>query len=85
MQSKQVANQRYAQDKPADCAHCYFWNNFKRVCTEEKCYYLLSEKEAERGSCGSCPYGKHSPCIGYCLLKIMREIHQRKKAHEEGR
>ena len=41
----------------------------------EKCYYLLPEEpEKEEGTCEGCPYGKHAPCIGFCLLKIVREL-----------
>ncbi len=68
---------RYAEDKP-DCAYCYFRKK-KGVCRLEKCYYLLpeqTEKKAgtEEETCADCPYGKHAPCIGYCLLKIVREL-----------
>ena len=30
--------------------------------------------EEKKGDCESCPYGKHSPCIGYCLAKILWEM-----------
>lgn len=26
------------------------------------------------GDCRYCPYGKHSPCIGFCLAKILYEM-----------
>ena len=65
---------RYAEDKP-DCAYCYFRKK-KGICRLKKCYYLIPEKpeKKEGETCGDCPYGKHSPCIGYCLLKIVREM-----------
>ncbi len=64
---------RYAEDKP-DCAYCYFRKK-KGACRLKKCYYLLPEKpEKGEETCEDCPYGKHSPCIGYCLLKIVREM-----------
>ena len=37
------------------------------------------------GSCQGCPYGRHSPCIGYCMKKILWEIRQKKQsAGKEG-
>lgn len=72
-------NQRFAEDKPGDCTCCYFWDNRKRSCTKETCYYLLPETGTGNDSrdCSVCPYGRHSPCIGYCLLKIIREMRLR--------
>ena len=69
MQGGKGEKQRYAEDKP-DCAYCYFRKK-KGICRLEKCYYLLPEEpeKKEEETCGNCPYGKHSPCIGFCLLK----------------
>ena len=37
------------------------------------------------GGCQGCPYGRHSPCIGYCLKKILREMREKKQsAGKEG-
>ena len=73
MQGGTGEKQRYEEDKP-DCAYCYFRKK-KGVCGLEKCYYLLPEEpEKEEGTCEGCPYGKHAPCIGFCLLKIVREL-----------
>lgn len=70
---------RYAADKPKECKYCYFWEGKKKGCQlgEERCYYLLPpEKEKKKKSpCDGCPYGRVSPCIGYCL----REIQQKRK------
>lgn len=70
---------RYAADKPKECKYCYFWEGKKKGCQlgEERCYYLLPpEKEKKKKSpCDGCPYGRVSPCIGYCL----REIQQNRK------
>lgn len=76
MQEGKAVKERYAQDKPKDCACCYFWSAGKKACTKKNCYYLLPEQETEgkEGDCRNCPYGKYSPCIGYCLLKILREM-----------
>lgn len=37
------------------------------------------------GDCQSCPYGRTSPCIGYCIQKILQEMRQkRQSAGKEG-
>lgn len=88
MQTGKADNQRFSEDKPGNCAGCYFWNRKKKACTQEQCYYLLPEVTADKhtGDCGGCPYGRYSPCIGYCLLKILREIRQKREppAKKEG-
>ena len=67
---------RYASDKPKECKYCYFWEGKKKGCQlgEERCYYLLPpEKEKKKKSpCDGCPYGRVSPCIGYCLREIQQ-------------
>ena len=67
---------RYAADKPKECKYCYFWEGKKKGCQlgEERCYYLLPpEKEKKKKSpCDGCPYGRVSPCIGYCLREIQQ-------------
>ena len=81
---KKADKQEYAEDKPKDCACCYFWNSRKKGCSKEKCYYLLppeniqADKEDTTG-CEGCPYGRYSPCIGYCLQKILLEMRQKKQ------
>ena len=74
MQGEKGEKRKYAEDKP-DCAYCYFRKK-KGVCRLKECYYLLSEKpeKKEEETCADCPYGKQSPCIGFCLLKIVREL-----------
>ena len=70
-------DRRYAGDKPADCAYCYFWDRKKTACKQAECYYLVKEGQppgGQNGECRGCPYGRHSPCIGYCLRKIIREM-----------
>lgn len=70
-------SRRYASDKPVSCKYCYFWGGRKKGCELKECYYLLPEEEPEEtaaeSACSRCPYGKVTPCIGYCLVKIMRE------------
>lgn len=72
-----MGNQDYAPDKPKDCRNCYFWNPRTDACVQETCYYLLPEKGAD-GDCNGCPYGRYSPCIGYCLAKILWELRRKK-------
>lgn len=75
-------NRRYAKDKPKSCEYCYFWQGKHKGCERPECFYLLPEDTAdstevntsERVSCDGCPYGKYSPCIGYCLEQIIREL-----------
>lgn len=85
MQERKADHQRFSQDKPGNCTGCYFWNRKTKACTEEQCYYLLPDKtlEGKNGDCGDCPYGRYSPCIGYCLLKILQEMRQERKKSEK--
>lgn len=92
MQAENTDTRRYAGDKPLDCAYCYFWKSNKKRCGQKECYYLLhnasSETAAsqntkettpqEAGSCKDCVYGRQSPCIGYCIKKILREMKEKK-------
>lgn len=85
---KKADNQKYAEDKPKDCSYCYFWNSQKNGCSKEECYYLLLPEESfeekeETWGCEGCPYGRYSPCIGYCLQKILLEIKQKKAVREK--
>lgn len=82
MQAGKAAKGRFSEDKPKNCAGCYFWNRKKKACTQGRCYYLLPEEAANvnAGECGGCPYGRASPCIGYCLQKILREMKKRREA-----
>ncbi|MCD8122481.1 MAG: hypothetical protein LUE65_09650 [Clostridiales bacterium] len=68
---------RYAADKPKDCRYCYFWGGKKKGCElgEDKCYYILppEEPKKEKSPCGGCPYAKNHPCIGFCMVKLMKK------------
>ena len=72
---------QYSQDKPKSCEYCYFWHGKRYGCELKTFFYLLPDREepkqrkgTEHLSCKDCSYGKHSPCIGYCLVKIMQEL-----------
>ena len=60
--------------KPKTCKLCYFWHS-KSGCElgEGGCYYRPRVKE-KRSECDGCPYGRDSPCIGWCTKKLMREL-----------
>lgn len=95
-------SRNYAEDKPGDCKHCYFWKGKRKGCSQKECYYLLPENSPTSakapgnplsqefgrngiGDCESCPYGRHSPCIGYCIQKILMEMREKKQsAGKEG-
>jgi len=70
-----MSETRYAPDKPKDCRYCYFWKNKKTGCilSKENCYYLISVPPKPKSECDGCPYGRNSPCIGWCTKKILRE------------
>ena len=74
-------DREYMEDKPEDCANCYWWKPGKKCCAREECYYLLSLKEENGtentlGDCRFCPYGKFTPCIGFCLTKLLHSDKQ---------
>ena len=86
----------YEADKPWSCKYCYFWEGKKKGCGLDECYYLLPEdvagadarKPPKLGNCSRCPYGKYSPCIGYCIARIYYEVVQEKrekKGEADGR
>lgn len=80
-----TGNECVSTDKPDDCIYCYFWQEKKGCCEREVCYYQIPQRnepepdsDKKTGDCRFCPYGRHSPCIGYCLAKILME---RKGSH----
>ncbi len=91
-----AAQSRYAPDKPKECMYCYFWDRKKKRCGQKQCWYLIQPENdlpEQRGyqkddeweeSCRGCPYGRHFPCIGYCIRKIMAEM-QLKKQQAAGK
>lgn len=75
-------DERYSSDKPSDCRYCYYFT--KKGCKLEKCHYLLQPEPPRirrviKGQCPGCPYGVGSPCIGFCMEKILREMRFRKQ------
>ena len=77
----------YRPEKPTNCVFCYFWAGMRRGCGERNCYYLLPEKDAPKGKageCDGCPYGKHSPCIGYCIARLEAEMQEKRRVKALG-
>lgn len=72
----EIPGRKYMEDKPWSCRYCYWWEKGK--CIRRECYYLLPEEKektgkAALGDCKRCPYGKHKPCIGYCIAKLAKK------------
>ena len=84
----EIEGRAYASDKPCDCRYCSFWDMHKGDCTRNQCWYLLPlpKNTAERFDdggrlildCRICPYGRVSPCIGYCIAKLYKEMRDSK-------
>lgn len=62
--------------------------------TDSPYEYMMSQKPSagqERGKgppeppaygCGSCPYGRARPCIGFCIKKLLSEVRKERRSHE---
>lgn len=75
---------KYREDKPIFCRYCYWWNDLKRQCGLKQCHYQIKTKKKMEdvsknryGDCNYCQYGKHAPCIGFCILKLRKEVKSR--------
>lgn len=69
-----MAKRMYQEDKPKDCRYCYYWMPGKEKCSLRECFYLIKEKPKRKSECDDCPYGRCSPCIGWCTKKLLREV-----------
>ena len=71
---------RKEEEKPWSCKYCYWWGGKKKGCSLKQCHYLLPEKKkaVKTTPCGGCPYGKHVPCIGYCIARLHSEMKGKK-------
>ena len=86
-------SRRYASDKPRECSYCYFWDRRRKRCGQKECWYLLTPDQTETGkgrgyhgshdtekeNCRGCPYGRHFPCIGYCMKSLMEGMRLKKQ------
>ena len=39
---------------------------------------VAKKKAVKTTPCGGCPYGKHVPCIGYCIARLHSEMKGKK-------
>ncbi len=62
----------YENGKPSHCRYCYFY--IKRRCSLAVCYYERPAPRKPVSECDGCPYGAHSPCIGWCTKEALRFI-----------
>lgn len=65
----------HTEDKPKDCRYCYFWKQTEGCTYRGKtgCYYISAQKPpAAISECDGCPYGRASPCIGWCTKELLR-------------
>ncbi len=72
-----------------DCRYCLYWKGLRKGCTYEDgcCCDVPQTPPLPKGAtppphkepaavseCVGCPYGRDSPCIGWCTLKILKEM-----------
>ena len=79
-----LPGRKYEEDKPRDCRYCYYWGGRFKGCLNKDCWYLiplpakpkftLNTGVLSELNCKTCAYGKITPCIGYCIAKIEREV-----------
>lgn len=79
-QNAAIEGRKYSEEKPWSCKYCYWWEGKKKGCSLKQCHYLLPEKKkaVKTTPCGGCPYGKHVPCIGYCIARLHSEMKGKK-------
>lgn len=85
-----IDGKKYLEEKPEACDYCYWWEFGKKECILPECYYLMTgvkrvSMDQKKGNCKTCAYGKHSPCIGYCIAKILKESREKRKLVSECR
>jgi len=71
------AMNEHTEDKPKDCQYCYFWKQTEGCTFRGKtgCYYISAQKPpATVSECDGCPYGRASPCIGWCTKELLRSM-----------
>lgn len=65
-------SESYPDGKPKDCRYCYYFD--KSGCTLKHCYYEQPRKQQPKSECDGCPYGRYSPCIGWCTKEVLRAV-----------
>ena len=58
---------------PISCEYCYFWHQSRCTRGSEGCFYLrkIKRRTRQKTKCIDCPYGRDSPCLGWCTKDIM--------------
>ncbi|MCD8216766.1 MAG: hypothetical protein LUD01_01750 [Clostridiales bacterium] len=78
---------RFSRDKPKECKYCYFWQPGKKFCElgEKNCFYIIKEEPPpEPTRCDDCPYGRVTPCIGWCTVDVLNEVLMKRKQEKAG-
>lgn len=71
-----------------DCRYCLYWKGRKKGCVyPDGCCCPIDqrdtaqfrddedkENDAPVSECRNCPYGRASPCIGWCTKEVMRAV-----------
>lgn len=68
-----------------DCRYCLYWKGLRKGCTYEKgCCCDIPQMPPNKppqpqptvavSECDNCPYGRDSPCIGWCTKDVMRAV-----------
>ncbi len=66
---------RYREDRPRDCRYCYWYVEEHGCVLSRGCYYALPEEpQREAHPCDGCSYARPTPCLGYCMKKLMGEL-----------
>lgn len=71
-----------------DCRYCLYWKGRKKGCVyPDGCCCPVDQRDAVQfrddedkdnaapvSECRNCPYGRDSPCIGWCTKEVMRAV-----------
>ena len=71
-----------------DCRYCLYWKSRKKGCVyPDGCCCPVDQRDAGQfrddedkentapvSECRNCPYGRDSPCIGWCTKEVMRAV-----------
>lgn len=71
-EEENIMSETYADGKPKDCRYCYYFD--RDGCTLKHCYYDQPKKQKPKSECDGCPYGRYSPCIGWCTKEVIRAV-----------
>ena len=68
-----MSNSNFTNDKPRSCRFCYYYERHK--CILDSCYYERPKQSRKpKSECDGCPYGRHSPCIGWCTKQLLQSL-----------